>query len=174
MIDPKLDKLPAERADQAKQSAATSISEDQARTGQERARQGLSIQDTVAGDTTLSVGGRGVDTSGVGAGSGAGSGSINVSPGATGSSPAPAIVPGARGSGTTPRATGSSGQSPSLQLEPEEGGTISSEEIAARAYRCWHERGCPVGSPEIDWHRAETELRTERRGTASRSVATSA
>lgn len=36
------------------------------------------------------------------------------------------------------------------------------DEIAARAYRCWNERGCPEGSPEIDWSRAEQELRRER------------
>lgn len=35
------------------------------------------------------------------------------------------------------------------------------DEIAARAYRCWHERGCPDGSPELDWSRAEQELRSE-------------
>ncbi|HEX4809046.1 MAG TPA: fasciclin domain-containing protein [Bryobacteraceae bacterium] len=35
------------------------------------------------------------------------------------------------------------------------------EEIAARAYQCWHERGCPHGSPEVDWHRAVEELRSQ-------------
>jgi hypothetical protein len=43
-------------------------------------------------------------------------------------------------------------------------GDPTPEEIAARAYRCWHERGCPHGSPDIDWTRAEQELRTERQG----------
>ena len=31
-------------------------------------------------------------------------------------------------------------------------------EIAALAYELWQERGCPEGSPEIDWFRAEHEL----------------
>lgn len=38
------------------------------------------------------------------------------------------------------------------------------EDIAIRAYYCWLERGCPVGSPELDWQRAEEELRAEREG----------
>jgi len=29
------------------------------------------------------------------------------------------------------------------------------EEIAIRAYHLWQERGCPIGSPEEDWFRAE-------------------
>jgi len=33
------------------------------------------------------------------------------------------------------------------------------EEIARLAYRYWQERGCPIGSSEEDWYRAENELR---------------
>ncbi len=33
-----------------------------------------------------------------------------------------------------------------------------SSSIAALAYRLWQERGCPEGSPEVDWLRAEEEL----------------
>jgi len=36
------------------------------------------------------------------------------------------------------------------------------EEIALRAYRLWEARGCPIGSPEEDWGRAEEELRGEQ------------
>jgi hypothetical protein len=32
------------------------------------------------------------------------------------------------------------------------------EKISARAYELWMERGCPVGSPEIDWLQAEAEI----------------
>jgi hypothetical protein len=32
------------------------------------------------------------------------------------------------------------------------------DEIAALAYAYWLERGCPTGSPEVDWLRAEREL----------------
>lgn len=33
------------------------------------------------------------------------------------------------------------------------------EHIAARAYELWMERGCPAGSPEVDWQQAEDQLR---------------
>lgn len=33
------------------------------------------------------------------------------------------------------------------------------EDIARLAYSYWQARGCPIGSPEEDWFRAETELR---------------
>jgi hypothetical protein len=36
------------------------------------------------------------------------------------------------------------------------------EEITLRAYRIWEERGCPIGSPEEDWFRAEEEIRREQ------------
>jgi hypothetical protein len=32
------------------------------------------------------------------------------------------------------------------------------KDIAALAYALWQERGCPEGSPEEDWGRAEQEL----------------
>jgi Protein of unknown function (DUF2934) len=35
---------------------------------------------------------------------------------------------------------------------------IGSQEIAALAYQYWQARGCPDGSPEEDWFRAEREL----------------
>lgn len=43
---------------------------------------------------------------------------------------------------------------------------LSHDEIAQRAYQCWHERGCPHGSPEIDWTRAEEELHNQQRRAA--------
>ncbi len=36
------------------------------------------------------------------------------------------------------------------------------EEITRRARRLWGERGCPIGSPEEDWFRAEEEIRSEQ------------
>ncbi|HJT86352.1 MAG TPA: DUF2934 domain-containing protein [Bryobacteraceae bacterium] len=33
------------------------------------------------------------------------------------------------------------------------------EEVARLAYSYWQARGCPDGSPEEDWYRAEAELR---------------
>jgi len=37
--------------------------------------------------------------------------------------------------------------------------TFGHDEIAALAYALWQARGCPYGSPEEDWLRAERELR---------------
>jgi len=164
MIDPKLNEL-APEAERAK-------SGNKAETGKTA---GLSIKDTVAGPASLSTGGRGVDTSGVSAGAGVGAGMTYTTPTTAGESPVPNIVPGERSSGTTVRG-GSNAQSPAASMpsaDPElhasDSGasgagqhSYSSEEIAAHAYRCWHERGCPEGSPEVDWNRAEEELRSRK------------
>lgn len=42
--------------------------------------------------------------------------------------------------------------------------TSDHDTIAVRAYQLWLDRGCPVGSDQEDWFRAEEELRsgTER------------
>ena len=32
-------------------------------------------------------------------------------------------------------------------------------EISALAYELWIQRGCPLGSPEVDWFRAKEDLR---------------
>jgi len=37
-------------------------------------------------------------------------------------------------------------------------GRPEQEEIALLAYSHWHARGCPLGSPEDDWFRAEREI----------------
>ena len=34
-------------------------------------------------------------------------------------------------------------------------------DIARLAYLHWLERGCPIGSPEEDWSRAEQDLRNQ-------------
>ncbi len=68
----------------------------------------------------------------------------------------------------------------SPQNSVEESNTSSSgpthEEIAARAYHCWQERGGAQGASEQDWYRAEQELRAEHEPTGhqSRSAAASA
>ena len=36
--------------------------------------------------------------------------------------------------------------------------SFSDEEIALKAYELWEARGCPLGSPEEDWHNAKTQL----------------
>jgi hypothetical protein len=174
MIDPKLNEIPA------KPSTGVEDVPENTGTGSRRPRAGLSIKDTIAGDTTLSVGGRGVDTSGTMAGAGAGAGMTNVSSAPAGS-PAPEIVPGVRSSGTTVRGDSTSNQTPTVRLEDQTNrseeilessssttstfGDLDSpqdHEISTRAYECWLERGCPHGSAEDDWHRAEQELRNRR------------
>ncbi len=190
MIDPKLNEVPADRGTTGREAAAPADAQsEQAR----RARAGLSIRDTVAGDTMLSVGSRGVDVSGVESGAGSGSGSTMITPGNSGS-PAPNVVPGGRATGTTPRGSSASGRSPAATA-PSQADTpgitgdadtaayanehsLSDEEISSRAYECWCERGCPHGSPEVDWHRAINDLRERRRSTSlagtTRSSAASA
>lgn len=34
--------------------------------------------------------------------------------------------------------------------------------VARLAYQRWQERGCPIGSPEDDWFRAEQDLNNEQ------------
>jgi hypothetical protein len=48
----------------------------------------------------------------------------------------------------------------SAQSEEEAVATTDRDEVEVReqAYSCWQERGCPVGSPDEDWLRAEREL----------------
>jgi hypothetical protein len=43
------------------------------------------------------------------------------------------------------------------------------EQIAALAYALWQERGCPEGSPEQDWLKAEDELKAKIEGQAGRN-----
>ena len=47
---------------------------------------------------------------------------------------------------------------------------IASGEVALRAYRLWEKRGCPFGSPEEDWFRAEQEIRSEQAQPAAATV----
>ena len=35
-------------------------------------------------------------------------------------------------------------------------------EISALAYELWIQRGCPLGSPEVDWFRAKEDLRRKK------------
>jgi hypothetical protein len=159
MIDPKLDQLPVDAAGDFENVPEHELTEDQ-RVLRAR-RRGLSINDTVAAGPNMSVGARGLDFSGVEGGAGAGAGMTQVTPGERGESPAPNVVPGARGTGNAPRGEWTVHDQP--LSNPDLGPT--NEEIAARAYQCWHERGCPHGSPEHDWRRAEEELRREREQT---------
>ena len=54
--------------------------------------------------------------------------------------------------------------------------TVTRQQIEQRAYYLWQQRGCPEGSPEVDWERAEQELggEEEEKHTASWSRPTGA
>lgn len=49
---------------------------------------------------------------------------------------------------------------PDVQTDAPE--VVEENEIAARAYELWQERGCPDGSDREDWIRAEQELKERR------------
>lgn len=164
MIDPKLDKLEGKDKNpgESKRVSERENPRDERTQRVAASGPGLSINDTIARDANLSVGSHGVDVSGVKAGAGAGGGSTTLTPGVRGESPAPSVVPDARSTGMTPR--GSSGLTEGNRVDLSERADAPSHgEVSERAYSCWHERGCPDGSPDVDWDRAERELREERR-----------
>jgi Protein of unknown function (DUF2934) len=169
MIESKLNELAENAETPVRKPSSAALAEDESARSVSP-RRGLSVNETIAADANLSVGARGADTSGVRSGAGAGAGGASVTPAAAGESPAPNVVPGAHGSGTTPLSTGAYS---SLATGSEErSAEVSKEEIASYAYRCWQERGCPEGSAEADWYRAERELRERRpAGKSSAAVA---
>lgn len=181
MIDPKFNELPDKAKSGSGSFSETALAEEETPTQTRAPRPGLSVNDTIAADANLSVGGRGVNTSGVSSGAGVGAGASYVTPGSPGETPAPNVVPGPTGSGTTPLSDSGPGRTPNPQAFPGQYSSTASsgasnsdltyDEISFQAYRCWHERGCPIGSPEEDWHRAEQELR-QRRQTPRTSSAT--
>ena len=52
----------------------------------------------------------------------------------------------------------------------ESGYHINSAEIAALAYQLWQARGCPQGSPEVDWSDAEQQIRGRLNNEADHQV----
>jgi len=180
MIDPKFNELADKTKTGPEDLSETDLEGTETPTQARAPRPGLSVNEPIAADANLSVGGRGVDTSGVRAGAGAGAGSSYITPGSRGETPAPNVVPGPTGSGTTPLSDASPGQRPTQQASRDEyrssassgsgSSDLSYDEIASHAYRCWVERGCPAGSPEEDWQRAEQELRRRRQITRTSSA----
>ena len=168
MIDPKLNEIPVEASDEL-------LTEEQRAAGRvpTKPRAGLSINDTIAGPASLSVGSRGIDTSGTSAGAGVGAGMTLTTPGGSAESPSPTIVPGSRGSGTTVRGASNTMAPSAVMPESSEETTTSfsgsetthsDQDIADEAHRCWHERGCPEGSPEVDWQLAQQRLKVRKVG----------
>jgi len=39
---------------------------------------------------------------------------------------------------------------------------LSENEVRQKAYFLWESRGCPIGSPEVDWYTAKEQLSPER------------
>jgi hypothetical protein len=48
--------------------------------------------------------------------------------------------------------------------------TLRPEDMQLLAYDFWQERGCPFGTPEVDWFRAEGECRVKRRNAPEESA----
>jgi hypothetical protein len=164
MIDPKLDSLPVDAKGDFEDFDERTITPEQAALRTRKARAGLSINDTIAANATMSVGGLGADTSGVAAGSGAGAGTTYLGPGNGGaSSPAPTIVPRARAAGSTMRGE------PAYELNTTDS-VPTTDEISALAYEYWTAKGCPAGSHEDDWRQAEEELIARRRLTRAQGA----
>lgn len=40
---------------------------------------------------------------------------------------------------------------------------VAPEMVEAMAYQLWLQRGCPIGSDQEDWYRAEAELTNKKR-----------
>ena len=51
---------------------------------------------------------------------------------------------------------------PQPQVDPEPRELPEHEQIALLAYTPWQARGCPEGSPDVDWLQALQELTTSR------------
>lgn len=51
---------------------------------------------------------------------------------------------------------------PHQKIAPETRELPKHEQIASLAYALWQARGCPDGSPDIDWLQAEQELTSSR------------
>jgi hypothetical protein len=85
------------------------------------------------------------------------------------------IIPTHRRHFCDPQMKGSANMaSRAMKIDPtrSEGTTVTSlgeVEIAVLAYQFWQERGCPIGSDQEDWFRAEETLKN-RRGSVSTST----
>ena len=56
------------------------------------------------------------------------------------------------------RTVSSADRAPENSLSENEN-NIDSTAVAALAYQLWQARGCPQGSPEVDWLEAEQQIR---------------
>lgn len=61
----------------------------------------------------------------------------------------------------TPAARKTAAKKTNGAAEPHQPRSVSHDDIRQLAHRYWAERGHPEGNPEVDWHRAEQELRNK-------------
>jgi hypothetical protein len=61
---------------------------------------------------------------------------------------------------TSPEVTALSGVAPTLAPQIAQQDAVTHDEVARLAYLLWEARGYQGGSPEVDWHLAESYLRT--------------
>ena len=92
MIDLKLNELPVDAEGDFENNPAYTEAQ-KAEIRRRRQRTGLSINETIAGESLRSVGARGVDVSGAETGAGAGAGMTELTPGDSEDSPMPDVEP---------------------------------------------------------------------------------
>lgn len=66
------------------------------------------------------------------------------------------------------RVSKSAATTPSAPVADPAASPIPREEIARLAHSYWEARGRGSGTPEADWHRAETELKARRSAAAQK------
>ena len=154
MIDPKLNVTPPE----SKTTSSNPTGNKEAAARLQKVSSGLSVNDTIASNANLSVGSQGVDTSGVSSGAGVGAGMTRLD---SNRASTVDVVPGAR---TT--AVGSSSAQATKANSPDSEEQYTDSDVSEMAYSAWCDRGCPEGSPEVDWQTAIDRLRSGRSKTA--------
>ena len=99
MIDPKLNEIPVDAEGDFANRQESTLTEEEKAIRLKQTRAGYSVNDSIAANSELSDGSRGVDVSGVKTGAGAGGGSTNLTPARPGESSNTEIVGGERGTG---------------------------------------------------------------------------
>jgi len=64
-----------------------------------------------------------------------------------------------KAAGSEPKQQSQTPSSPEGQTQATSSQTSDTSAIEIRAYQLWVQRGCPIGSPEVDWFQAEEEIR---------------
>lgn len=99
MIDPKLNEIPADAKGDFANRPDVDLTPEERERRLRQAKEGYSINDSIAADTQLSDGSRGVDVSGAKLGAGAGAGATNITPPRPGQASNTQVEGGERGTG---------------------------------------------------------------------------